>query len=108
MTQREAAEENEISERTVRNVLRAYAEGGLEALRSRRISAARATTPAEQALIAALEAEPQAGGDRLWRLAQELMGEDGAALSRRTAYRILARLRADEEDQDEDEDDDAP
>ncbi|HET9222501.1 MAG TPA: AAA family ATPase, partial [Roseiflexaceae bacterium] len=101
-------EENEISERTVRNVLRAYAEGGLESLRSRRISAARATTPAEQALIAALEAEPQAGGDRLWRLAQELMGEDGAALSRRTAYRILARLRADEEDQDEDEDEDAP
>jgi transposase len=106
VTQREAAEENEISERTIRNVLRAYAEGGLEALRSRRISAVRAATPAEQALIAALEAEPQAGGDRLWRLAQELMGEDGAALSRRTAYRILARLRADEEeDQDEDEED---
>ena len=104
MRQREAAEANAISERTVRNVLRAYAEGGLEALRSRRVSALRGATPAEQALIAALEAEPQAGGDRLWRLAQELMGAAGAALSRRTAYRILARLRADE-DQDEEEDD---
>jgi transposase len=105
MTQREAAEENEISERTVRNVLRSYAEGGLEALRSRRVSGLREATPAEQALVSALEAEPQAGGDRLWRLAQEKLGQEGAALSRRTAYRILARLRADEDDQDEDEDD---
>jgi transposase len=105
MTQREAAEENEISERTVRNVLHAYAKGGLEALRSRRTAATRAATQAEQALAAALAAEPQAGGDRLWRLALELMGEEGAALSRRTTYRILARLRADEEDVDEDEDD---
>jgi transposase len=108
MTQREAAEESQISERTVRNVLRAYAEGGLEALRSRRVSSARATTPAEQALSAALEAEPHAGGDRLWRLAQERMGEEGMALSRRTAYRILSRLRSDEEERDEDEDEDAP
>jgi transposase len=105
MTQREAAEENEISERTIRNVLRAYAEGGLEALRSRRTAASRAATHAEQALAAALAAEPQAGGDRLWRLAQELIGREGAALSRRTAYRILARLRADDE---EEEEDDAP
>src|SRR5262245_10690043 len=58
MTQREAAEESEFSERTVRNVLRAYAEGGLEALRSRRAVATRGTTAAEQALAAALEAEP--------------------------------------------------
>jgi hypothetical protein len=37
------------------------------------------------------------------------MGDAGASLSRRTAYRILARLRAEEvEDADEDEEDDAP
>ncbi len=107
MTQREAAEANQTSERTVRNVLRSYAEGGLEALRSRRVPRQRTGSPAEQALIAALEQEPLAGGDRLWRLAQELMGEAGASLSRRTAYRMLARLRA-EDEEDEEEEDDAP
>src|SRR6266511_33933 len=36
MTQREAANTAEVSERTVRNILRAYSQsGGLEALRSR-------------------------------------------------------------------------
>jgi len=107
MTQREAADANETSERTVRNVLRTYAEGGLDALRSRRaVSSQRAMTAAEQALATALAAEPHAGGDRLWRLAQGLMGAAGTTLSRRTAYRILSRLRAQEED--EEEDDDAP
>jgi hypothetical protein len=72
------------------------------------VSTLRGATPAEQALIAALEAEPQAGGDRLWRLAQDMMGDAGAALSRRTAYRILARLRSDEESQGDDEEEDAP
>ncbi len=105
MTQREAAEAHQTSERTVRNVLRSYTEGGLEALRSRRTPRQRTGSPAEQALIAALEQEPLAGGDRLWRLAQELMGEAGASLSRRTAYRMLARLRIED---DEEEDDDAP
>ena len=105
MTQREAAEANQISERTVRNVLRTYAGGGLEALHSRRTQRQRTGTLAEQALIAALAQEPQAGGDRLWRLAQEHMGTAGASLSRRTAYRMLARLRAEEE---EGEDGDAP
>jgi transposase len=105
MTQREAAECNQISERTVRNVLRTYAGGGLEALRSRRVQRQRTGSMAEQALLAALAQEPQAGGDRLWRLAQEQMSAAGASLSRRTAYRMLARLRAEEE---EGEDDDAP
>ena len=99
-TQREAAEARQISERTVRNVLRAYAEGGLDALRSRRSPSQRGATPAEQALAEALAAEPHAGGDRLWRLAQDLMGEAGATLSRRTAYRILSRLRAEEDEDD--------
>src|SRR5258706_2870045 len=106
MTQREAAQASRISERTVRNVLRAYTDGGLEALRSRRAQRLRTSTLAEQTLIAALGQEPQAGGDRLWRLAQELMGEAGASLSRRTAYRMLARLRAEEEEGEDD--DDAP
>jgi transposase len=105
MTQREAAEAHQTSERTVRNVLRSYTEGGLEALRSRRAPGQRTGSAAEQALIAALAQEPLAGGDRLWRLAQEQMGEAGVSLSRRTAYRILARLRVDD---DEDEDEDAP
>jgi transposase len=105
MTQREAAQASRISERTVRNVLRAYTDGGLEALRSRRAQRQRTSPLAEQALIDALAQEPQAGGDRLWRLAQELMGEAGASLSRRTAYRVLARLRSEEE---EGEDDDPP
>jgi len=111
MTQREAAEAHQISERTVRNVLRAYTESGLEALRTRRAPGLRSPTPAEQALMSALAAEPQAGGDRLWRLAQDLMGETAEPLSRRTAYRILARLRAEEDaapgdDEDEAADDD--
>jgi transposase len=103
-TQREAAESGEISERTIRNILHAYAEGGLDALRSRRAPSQRSTTPAEQALVTVLAAEPLAGGDRLWRLAQEAMGEAGAMLSRRTAYRILARLRTGDEDSEEEED----
>jgi transposase len=109
MTQREAAGAHSVSERTVRNVLRAYADGGLDALRSRRGAGQRPTTPAEQAIADALAAEPNAGGDRLWRLAQESLGQDGASLSRRTAYRILARLRAeDTEGEDEGDEDEAP
>ncbi|HJZ46528.1 MAG TPA: AAA family ATPase, partial [Roseiflexaceae bacterium] len=72
-------------------------------LRSRQISGRgrRDRRPAafERALAAALAEEPQAGGDRLWRRACELLGQDGAKLSRRTAYRILAQLRADRDDE---------
>lgn len=105
MTQREAADATQVSERTVRNVLRSYASGkGLEGLRSRRTKLRNRhgprTSSAEQALAAALHDEPDAGGDRLWRRAQENMGADGGALSRRTAYRILAQLRADGDEED--------
>src|SRR5690349_18265829 len=89
MTHRQAAEAGQVSERTVRNIVRAYTQnGGLEALRSRQPSsrAKRDRRPAafERALAAALAEEPQAGGDRLWRRACELLGQDGAKLSRRT------------------------
>jgi AAA ATPase domain len=87
----------------VRNIMRAYAQrGGLEALRSRQPSgrSRRDRRPAtfERALSAALAEEPLAGGDRLWRRACELLGHDGAKLSRRTAYRILVQLRAEHDD----------
>jgi len=103
MTQRQAAEASQVSERTVRNILRTYTQsGGLEALRSRpttsRSRRDRRPAAVERALADALAEEPMAGGDRLWRRAQELLGEDGAKLSRRTAYRILAQLRAEHED----------
>ncbi len=103
MTQRQAAEASQVSERTVRNIMRAYAQrGGLEALRSRQSSGRnrRDRRPAtfERALGTALAEEPLAGGDRLWRRACELLGQDGAKLSRRTAYRMLAQLRAEHED----------
>jgi len=103
MTQRQAAEAGQVSERTVRNIMRAYAQrGGLEALRSRQPSgrSRRDRRPAtfERALSAALAEEPLAGGDRLWRRACELLGQDGAKLSRRTAYRILVQLRAEHDD----------
>ena len=103
MTQRQAAEAGQVSERTVRNIIRAYAQrGGLEALRSRQPSgrSRRDRRPAtfERALGAALAEEPLAGGDRLWRRACELLGQDGAKLSRRTAYRILVQLRAEHDD----------
>jgi AAA ATPase domain/Homeodomain-like domain len=105
MTQREAADANAVSERTVRNVLRSYASGkGLEALHSRRTRLRNRhrpqTSAAEQALAEALADEPEAGGDRLWRRAQERLGSAGAILSRRTAYRILAQLRAENDDDD--------
>src|SRR5437773_8162737 len=108
MTQREAADTHAVSERTVRNVLRSYSSGaGLESLRSRRArlrrQRGRRASSVEQALATALAEEPAAGGDRLWHRAQELLGDDGAALSRRTAYRILSKLRAESDD-----DDDAP
>ncbi|HWQ11550.1 MAG TPA: helix-turn-helix domain-containing protein, partial [Roseiflexaceae bacterium] len=98
-TQREAASEAGVSERTVRNVLRAYARSGsLETLRSRAPGLhrrrSRRTAAYEQALSDALAEEPLAGGDRLWRRAQELLGPEGGQLSRRTAYRLLAQLRA--------------
>jgi transposase len=104
MTQRRAAEAGQVSERTVRNILRAYTQsGGLEALRSRPTASRgrRERRPAavERALSTALAEDPAAGGDRLWRRAQELLGADGAKLSRRTAYRILAQIRADHEDE---------
>jgi len=104
MTQREAANTAEVSERTVRNILRAYSQsGGLEALRSRPATSRRRRDrrPAanERALASALAEDPNAGGDRLWRRAQELLGDtDGTKLSRRTAYRILAQLRAERDD----------
>jgi len=104
MTQREAAIAAEVSERTVRNILRAYSQsGGLEALRSRPTTSRRRRDrrPAaiERALASALAEDPNAGGDRLWRRAQELLGDtDGTMLSRRTAYRILAQLRAERDD----------
>jgi hypothetical protein len=103
MTQRQAAEAGQVSERTVRNILRSYAQrGGLEALRSQQPSgrSRRDRRPAtfERALGAALAEEPLAGGDRLWRRACELLGQDGAKLSRRTAYRILVQLRAERDD----------
>jgi hypothetical protein len=105
MTQREAADANNVSERTVRNVLRSYSSGkGLEALHSRRTKLryrhGPRTSAAEQALAEALADEPEAGGDRLWRRAQARLGAAGAVLSRRTAYRILAQLRAENDDDD--------
>jgi transposase len=108
MTQREAAGAHAVSERTVRNVLRAYSDGGLDALRSRRGASQRPTTPAELAIADALAAEPDAGGDRLWRLAQKSQGQAGASLSRRTTYRILARLRTEDVEDEEEEENDAP
>ncbi|MEP7190352.1 MAG: helix-turn-helix domain-containing protein, partial [Roseiflexaceae bacterium] len=98
MTQRQAAESGEVSERTVRNIMRAYAQrGGLEALRSRQPSSRnrhdRRPASFERALSTALAEEPAAGGDRLWRRACELLGQDGSKLSRRTAYRMLVQLR---------------
>src|SRR5215218_2975225 len=94
MTQRQAADASQVSERTVRNIIHAYAQrGGLEALRSRQAGrrSRRDRRPAnfERALATALAEEPLAGGDRLWRRACELLGADAAKLSRRTAYRIL-------------------
>jgi hypothetical protein len=97
MTQREAATEAHVSERTVRNVLRAYGRSGsLEVLRTRSGAARRRSRRAaaiEEALAQALAEEPLAGGDRLWRRAQELLGDGAGQLSRRTAYRMLAQLR---------------
>jgi transposase len=103
MTQRQAAEAGQVSERTVRNIMRAYAQrGGLEALRSRQPSSRsrndRRPAIFERALSTALAEEPDAGGDRLWRRACELLGQDGAKLSRRTAYRMLVQLRAEHDD----------
>lgn len=103
LTHREAAAAFAVSERTVRNVLRAYSQGGaLEALRSRPARSRRRDRRAptiERALAHALAEDPEAGGDRLWRRAQELLDpEEGARLSRRTAYRILAQLRNDRDD----------
>src|SRR6185369_17445852 len=74
MTQRQAAEAGQVSERTIRNIMRTYAQrGGLEALRSRqpnnRGRRDRRPTTFERALSTALAEEPLAGGDRLWRRA---------------------------------------
>ena len=106
MTQREAAASYGVSERTIRNVLRKYATGdGLDALRSRggptQRRRGRSWVAGEQVLATALAEDPQAGGDRLWRRAQELLGASGPQLSRRTAYRILAHLRAGREEEDD-------
>lgn len=99
LSQRGAAQVVGVSERTLRNTLRLYRSGDINRLRSR--VAARRINPRraahyEPALAAALNELPDAGGDRLWRRACELLG-DAAGLSRRTAYRVLANLRAERE-----------
>lgn len=102
ISQREAAEQAGVSERTVRNILQSYRrEGSIERMRERgnaprRVSTERANWY-EPALASALAEDPQAGGDRLWQRARELLGDAGEGLSRRSAYRILARLRAERE-----------
>lgn len=98
LTQREAARSTGVSERTIRNVLHSYTRSGrLESLKSRQSGSQRRNDRKRmtyvQALNTALGEEPNAGGDRLWRRAQELLGDAGDRLSRRTAYRILAKLR---------------
>jgi transposase len=106
-TQREAAAVAQMSERTVRNILKSFNRRGVNGLRSTQAGSRRRTNARkqfEQALRSALRAEPEAGGDRLWHRAQELLGSDGAQLSRRTAYRILAALRAAEEEGDQEAD----
>lgn len=106
-TQREAAVVAQMSERTVRNTLRAFSRRGVAGLRSAQQGAKRRTGARklfEQALRSALRAEPDAGGDRLWRRALDLLGPDAPALSRRTAYRILADLRAGEEEGEQESD----
>jgi hypothetical protein len=97
-TQHEAALAFNVSERTIRNTLRVFTGSGqLESLRSRPAATRRHTDwrrqSYEQALAAALAEDPQAGGDRLWNRARELIG-GGQGLSRRTAYRLLAELRS--------------
>lgn len=99
VSQREAAAQQHVSERTVRNVLSLYRRGtSLEALRSRRSAARRGQSRRwdtfEPALSAALAEDPTAGGDKVWRRAQVLLGPNGNSLSRRTAYRVLAKMRA--------------
>jgi hypothetical protein len=110
-SQCEAAATFGISERTVRNMLYAYRrEGGIDGIRStfstERCGVKQRRDEYEVALVAALEEEPHAGGDRLWQLAREKRG--ASSLSRRTAYRILARLRAEREKSIEADDDIAP
>jgi transposase len=80
-----------VSERTIRHLLQHY-HGDLDALTTRR-TAKRRHFWAEQALAQALQEDPNAGGDRLWRRAQNLLGDAGQKLSRRTAYRLLQQLR---------------
>jgi transposase len=107
-TQREAAELAQVSERTVRNTLRTFSRRGVAGLRSSGSSARRRTNTRkafEQALRSALRAEPDTGGDRLWKRAQELLGVDGPTLSRRTAYRILADLRTSDDEGEQEADD---
>jgi transposase len=98
-SQQQVALQFGISERTVRNILSTYARTErIASLHSQPTARTRrGTTQRElfvQALSSALSQEPAAGGDRLWRQAQAILGEIGAHLSRRTAYRILAELRS--------------
>jgi transposase len=96
-TQREAAHISGLSTRTLRKVLRAFQVQGLAGLRSPRRAGHRCSThhaERAEALHQAQQLHPDAGGDRLWRAAQALLLPAGPPLSRRTAYRILAQLRA--------------
>ena len=102
LAQREAAEQAGVSERTVRNVLQSYRRAGSIVRMREQSSAPRQASTVrinwyEPALASALAEDPQAGGDRLWQRARELLGEAGEGLSRRSAYRMLARLRAERE-----------
>ena len=102
VSQRQAAEAAGVSERTVRNVLQLFRHGGsVERLRSRASAPRRISTQRaklfEPVLAAVLAEAPDAGGDRLWRQACALLGQEAHGLSRRTAYRILAHLRAERE-----------
>lgn len=86
----DAATRYGVAERTVRAFLARYRRRGLDGLRTRQRGL---RAPLAVRILGELRDDlPYASGAQLWRAAQGTLQTTGTTVSRRTAYRILARL----------------
>jgi hypothetical protein len=90
-----------VSRESLRRLRRAYAGGDLDALRSKRRGGGHFArgSPLARALHMEIGADPGASAATLWRRVQERLAAQGKQAPRSTFYRLLARLRGDDDDE---------
>jgi transposase len=88
-----------VSRESLRRLRRAYAGGDLDALRSKRRGGGHFArgSPLARALHEEIGADPGVSAATLWRRVQERLAAEGKQAPRSTFYRLLTRLRGDDE-----------